>query len=155
MACKQVERALLHQPLGRDVHKIERTGCELALDGVLGLPVERRIEEGGLHAQILQRVDLILHQRDERRDDDAGAGPDQGGDLVAKRFAAARRHQSEAVAALQQRRDDPFLMQAETLVAEHLVELGARHGERFGVQQIEGRQGFGGGGCRHCGSAPE
>ena len=46
-----------------------------------------------------ERVDLILHQRDQRRHDDADARPHERGDLVAERLAAAGRHQHERVAA--------------------------------------------------------
>ena len=42
-----------------------------------------------------QRRHLVLHQRDQRRDDDARARADQRGDLVADRLAAAGRHQHE------------------------------------------------------------
>ena len=36
---------------------------------------QRRIQKRGAHADFRQRRDLILHQRDQRRHDDAGAEP--------------------------------------------------------------------------------
>ena len=57
------------------------------------------VEERGPDPERGERVDLVLHQRDQRRDDDAGAGADQCRDLVAQRLAAAGRHQHERVAA--------------------------------------------------------
>ena len=46
----------------------------------------------------LQRLDLVLHQRDERRDDDRQVVADQRGQLVAERLARAGRHHDERVA---------------------------------------------------------
>ena len=89
--------------------------------GLLAI-VERRIEIGGLDAGLRQRLDLILHQRDQRRDDDARAGPDQRGDLVAQRLAAAGRHQRERVAAGNHRRDDVGLVRTELPKAEDIGE---------------------------------
>ena len=54
-----------------------------------------------------QRGDLILHQRDQRRHDDARAearlAPHERRNLVAQRLAAARRHQHERIAARRRR----------------------------------------------------
>ena len=66
-----------------------------ALERRLLARVERRVEKGCLDAGLSQRLDLVLHQRDQRRDDDAGAGPHEGRDLIAQRLAAARRHQRQ------------------------------------------------------------
>ncbi len=67
-----------------------------------------------------QRLDLVLHERDQRRDDDAGAGPDEGGDLIAKRLAAARRHQRQRIAAGDHGGDDVRLVRAELPKPEHV-----------------------------------
>jgi hypothetical protein len=48
-----------------------------------------------------QPIDLILHQRDKRRHDDVGSLRQFRWHLVAKRFAAARRHDDQRVALLQ------------------------------------------------------
>ena len=48
-----------------------------------------------------QPIDLILHQRDQRRHDDVGSLRQFRWHLVAKRFAAARRHDDQRVALLQ------------------------------------------------------
>src|SRR2546423_9390014 len=59
----------------------------------------RRIEEGRFHAGLVQCADLVVHQGDERRDDDARAlalpmAHDRG-HLVAQRFAAAGGHEHQ------------------------------------------------------------
>ena len=46
----------------------------------------------------LQRVDLVLHQRDQRRDDQRQVIADQRRQLVAERLAGACRHHDERVA---------------------------------------------------------
>ena len=46
----------------------------------------------------LQRLDLVLHQRHERRDDEREVGAHQRGQLVAERLARAGRHHDEHVA---------------------------------------------------------
>ena len=50
-------------------------------------------------AELAQCGDLIVHQRDQRRNHDRGAGAAQGGKLVAQALAAAGRHQHQRVAA--------------------------------------------------------
>jgi len=49
----------------------------------------------------LQLTYLVLHQCDQRRNDEAHASLHQGGKLVAQRFAASGGHERENVAALE------------------------------------------------------
>ncbi len=86
------------QPLRGQVEQIELAIHEgvlnpAALVGILG-----RVEEARPDTEHSQRVDLVLHERDQRRDDHAGAVSHQRGDLVAQRLAAAGRHQRDRVA---------------------------------------------------------
>ena len=83
-----------------------------ALDRLL-----RRVEEPGPHAERRQGVDLVLHERDQRGDDHAGARAHERGDLVAQRLAAAGRHEHEGVAAAHDGVDDLGLLAAERVVA--------------------------------------
>ena len=108
------------KPLGRNVEDVEATGGDAVLQRRLLAIVERRVEKGGLDAGLRQRLDLILHERDQRRDDDAGAGAHERGDLVAQRLAAAGRHQRQRVAAGDHRRDDVRLVRAEVAEAEYV-----------------------------------
>ena len=62
----------------------------------------------GRDAASLQAIHLVLHQGDERRDDDGRCSPRSGGgSLVAERLAAAGGHDDEGVAALRGRRRWP------------------------------------------------
>ena len=70
----------------------------------------------------LQRVHLIFHQRDERRDDDGESGPHERGKLEAERFAAAGRQQGEDVLARERVADDFLLQRAERSEAEELFQ---------------------------------
>ncbi len=125
-AGEHLERLLLHEPLGRDVEKLQGRALEIG-DHVLLLGTrECRVQERRPHARVAQRADLILHQRDQRRDHDADPVAQQRGDLVAERLAAAGRHQHERVAARFRCRDDRALLAAEGFVAEHLAQHAAR-----------------------------
>ena len=63
---QQRNHAILDKSLGRDIEQVERALGQCLLDLALGLPVKRRIQEGGADAKLAQRVDLVLHQCDQR-----------------------------------------------------------------------------------------
>ncbi len=67
------EEALGEQPLRRDVEQIEPTLDRGALHGARLLGPQAAVEVRRAHAQQLERRDLVLHQRDERRHDDGHA----------------------------------------------------------------------------------
>ena len=149
-AVQQLDGLPHAQPLGRQVEQVELAG-EV---GVLDLaPLERllrRVEEPGAHAERGQRVDLVLHEGDQRRDDDAGALPDQRGHLVAERLAAAGGHEHERVAAADDGVDDLGLLAAEGVVPPDAVQHLGRRGQRgLGVERpaatSRGMSGRGGG----------
>ena len=101
-----------------------------------GVGVQAGVEEGGLHAELLEGVHLVLHQRDQRRHHDADALPQQRGELVAQGFSAAGRHQHQRVATRRDMLDDGLLFVAEGRVAENVVEDllggGGGHGRSSG-----------------------
>ncbi len=76
----------------------------------------------------VQLVDLILHQRDQRRHDERGAREHYRGQLVSERFSGTRRHDGKDVAAAEDRADDLFLSFAEAGVAE----VAAKRRQRLG-----------------------
>ena len=71
-------------------------------------------------------VHLVLHQGDERGDDDGRSFHHQGGELVAQGFAAARRHQDEGVAPVDQVPDDALLVTLERIEAEEVLQFGLK-----------------------------
>ncbi len=99
--------------------EVEQLG--LAVEHVLtdllhGGLVERRVEEVGdarLLGEGAHGVDLILHQGDQGRNDDGHALHEQRRQLVAQRFAAARRHQHKRILSFEHVADDRLLIPLE------------------------------------------
>ena len=118
-AIEQPHRRFGPQPLRRQVEQVQLAGQERRLDPPPLARLLGRVEEPGPHALRGQRVHLVLHQRDERGDDHAGAVPDERRDLVAQRLAAAGRHEHERVPAAGNVVDDLPLPAPERLVPEH------------------------------------
>ena len=78
----------------------------------------------------LERLDLVLHERDERRDDEREVVAQQRGELVAERLAGAGGHDHEQVAVSQRGVDRLGLAGPEGAEAEVLAQSGegAIHG---------------------------
>ena len=73
-----------------------------------GTPVVRRhvaVQGRGSDTHGLQVPDLVLHQRDERRDDQGQLVPCHGGQLVTQGLAAPRRQDNQAVTPVEDRLD--------------------------------------------------
>ena len=119
-----LEEAVGHEPLGGHVEQVELAAVQAAEHAARFVGVERRVVEGGPHAGGEQGVDLVLHEADQRRDDDAHAGPHDGRDLEAERLAAAGGHEHEGVAAVDQVLDDLLLVGAELAKAEDVAQHG-------------------------------
>ena len=67
----------------------------------------RGVDVCGWDAGVVERVDLVAHQGDQRRDDDCDAGQQCGRNLVAHGFSGAGRHHAEHVAPGEDRVDEP------------------------------------------------
>ena len=127
IAAPQHLQAARHvQPFGRHVQQIERAIANRAFDPTGLARRQPGIERGGPHPRLPQRVDLVLHQRDQRRHDNADPGAQQRRQLIAQRFAAAGRHQHDRIAAGDDMLDDLLLLTAEAGITEDA----AQHGER-------------------------
>jgi hypothetical protein len=127
---EQAQKARRVQPLGRDIQQRDGAGLQAQLHVLGGVPVERGVQEGGRHAGLVERADLVVHQRDQRRDHDghamAGALAGDGRNLVAKALAAPGGHQHQRVAAGGDMVNDAGLRPAEGRVAEDLAQDGRR-----------------------------
>ena len=108
------------QPLGRDEQEVQ---LAVAVEPA-GLPrlVPRPpgVDAFGAQPELAQLGRLILHQRDERREDEGRTAAEQARKLVAERLAGAGRHDDEAVVAVRRAAADLFLVGAEGGVAEDL-----------------------------------
>jgi hypothetical protein len=115
---QQRQGAFAQQPFRRHVQQLQIPGAQPLLHRALLFEVESGVQKRGFHARLAQRRHLVAHQRDQRRHHHRDAFAQQRGDLVAKGFPAAGRHQHQAVAPGKGVRDDRRLLAAETVVSE-------------------------------------
>jgi len=109
-------------PLGGDEEKVERA-VEVVAAGLAGIVAgEVGVDAGDAQAGGGELGGLVVHQRDERADDQRGASASDGGKLVAEGFAGSGGHDQERVAAVEEGASDGFLIGAEGGKAECGVE---------------------------------
>ncbi|EET45721.1 hypothetical protein NEISICOT_00428 [Neisseria sicca ATCC 29256] len=96
----------------------------------------------------VQARHLVIHQGDQRRNDDGDTFAHQRGNLVTQRLAPTRRHQYQQASAACQCIDDSLLLAAKFGIAEYFVQnlLGGRLGHDDSV----GREKRYFSGFRHC-----
>ena len=114
----RLEEGRVPEPFGSDVHELvvavrHRRETEAHFVGRDG-----RVEEGGGNLAFFEGGDLILHQGDERRDDERRAREEKGGELVAEGLAGAGRHDDDGVAAVDDLFDGLVLPVSEGAIAE-------------------------------------
>ena len=119
--------ARVAEALGRHQHEParavgQRRQHRLGLAGrQRGVEHARRAVAGGG-----QRVALVAHQRDQRRDDDREPVEREPGQLVAERLARTRRHDDERIAPGERRLHRLLLPGAKRLVPEQAVQMCGR-----------------------------
>ena len=90
------QKARRGDALGRGVEQGDLAAQQALLDDVGLVQAQGGVEEGGFDPRLVQRADLVVHQRNQRRNHDADPVPSllagDGGDLVAQAFAAAGGH---------------------------------------------------------------
>ena len=111
------QRVLLQQALRREIQQVERACAHSFDDAPLFVVREGRIQERRTHTELPQGAYLVLHQRDERRDDETGSRSNDGGQLVAQGLAAAGGHDDQRVTPFERLADDLFLGVAEIGIA--------------------------------------
>ena len=122
-----------HQPLRRHVEQLQPVRAQVVPHGARLVHVERGVEHGSGNARLFQRLHLVAHQRDQRRDDDADTGPAQRRHLIAQRLARPGREQHHGVAAFRYMSDNIALLAAKLRVAKHVGEDGV------GILQADGK----------------
>ena len=78
---------------------------------------ERAVEHGRRDAHLGELRSLVVHQRDEGRNHYRSAPAENGGQLVAQRFAAAGRHHDGDVAPGENTANDTLLLGTKGIVA--------------------------------------
>ena len=120
----QLAEARVGKPLGCDQQEPARAIGDRVERRAHVLAPEARVE----HASLLvtaprERVVLVAHEGDQRRDDERQPVHQQAGQLVAERLPLPRRHHDERVAPLHRGLDRLTLAGAEHLEAEPIVQL--------------------------------
>ena len=87
---EQLREAFGRRPFGRDVEQVELAVAQRVADRARVFAEAG--QRGGADPEPFGRADLVVHQRDQRRDDDPGAVPRQRRQLVGQRLARAGRH---------------------------------------------------------------
>ena len=128
----QTER-LGHEPFGSHVEEFD-----IAVDAVVEHDVDlphrkSRMDRRRVDAEPPEAVDLVLHQGDQRRDDDAQTFAQHRRHLIGERLAAAGGHQRQRVAPLADGADDLLLHGTEAVVAPVAFECA----EQFGVYVVQ------------------
>ena len=117
-----IHRAVAQQPLRRDVQQIKAFLDQVAGDGSRFRRVDFRMQRAGVDTDLTKRRHLVVHQRDQRRDDDRGAGTAQRRHLIADALAATGRHQHKGVAASHHMVDCRILLAAKAGKTENLAQ---------------------------------
>jgi hypothetical protein len=83
---------------------------------------ERAVDLRDRYPRLGQRIRLVLHQRDQRRDDERHAGQVQRRQLVAQRLACAGRHDRERIAPRDHGANHVLLAGTQAPDAEHVAQ---------------------------------
>ena len=129
-AGEAVRGAAALEAFRRQVEQPDLAALDLRPAGVHLILRQGAVEVGRGNAPAIERVDLVLHERDERGEHDREAALHQRGHLVAERLAAPGRQHDEHVAPFHDLTDGVGLAWAEVAEAEMLGEGGAGGGER-------------------------
>ncbi|MNU81573.1 hypothetical protein D3C71_712380 [compost metagenome] len=116
------QHARLDQAFRCEVKHFHFTATDARRQITLLLGAEGGVQRSGCHAQLFEGGDLIVHQRDQRRDHHRQAFAQQRRDLEAQGLAATGRHQDQGIAAAGHALNDCTLTATETVVAEDVLE---------------------------------
>ncbi len=118
------------EPLRRDEEKLQAAAEVVDAGLARDLAIQPGVNARHLQPACRELGCLVLHERDERADDQRGAAARDGGQLVAERFARAGRHDQQDIAPGDRRAADLLLIGAK-----------GREAEGAGEQGVEGQIG--------------
>ena len=121
-AFHQMQKTWRQQALRRNVEQIDLARERVALHAPGFVDQLRGIEKIRAHAKLFQLIHLVLHQGNQRRNNDADAIAQQRGDLVTQGLATARGHQHQCVTAARHLADNLGLLAAKSGVTKSLIE---------------------------------
>ena len=116
--------SLLNEPLRREVEELQRgrRGCSERMAFCRSPAGSVLSRHAAGTPQSLQGVDLVLHQRDQRRDDQRQAREQHGRRLETERFAAAGGQDDDRIAPADDARHRLVLQRQEAVVAPVLLQ---------------------------------
>ena len=116
------QKTAKHQAFRRDIKEAVLILVQAAQPAAPFVSGKSRVQKRRGDAAGLQRVNLVLHQRDQWRDHDSEARMHQRRQLEAQRLAATGGQNRKHVLSGQCVADDLFLQRPETFVSEVLLE---------------------------------
>ena len=99
MALQEVSESIHHQPLGADVENLEFVTPDGGKDVISLIRCLTAVDTGCRDAILSEGIDLVLHERQKRADDDGHSGQSNGRNLEAEGFPAPCRKNDERVSA--------------------------------------------------------
>ena len=111
------------EPLRGNVKQLRLPATEPPEDLFSAAAVQRTVQVIGRNAVAPRRIDLVLHQRNQRTDHHRRALQQRGRQLVTQRLAAAGRHDRKNVPARENLADDPLLVGTKRVEPEDRMEL--------------------------------
>ena len=122
---EKLDILFLRQRFGGDIEQLCLAVEHILLHLLDALAIERGVEEvshGILFTIMLDGIDLVLHQGNERRDDNGRPFHQQCRQLVAHGLSTAGWHEHKRVVAIQQVLNNGFLIALERVKAEIVLQ---------------------------------
>ncbi len=115
---EMLKEVIQHQAFWGNVEQADLAAATARHNALLLLPALGGVEAGGGHTVRQQLIDLIFHQRYQRRYHHRQTALYQRRNLIAEGFPAAGRHDHQTVAPSEHGLNDGLLARTELLVAE-------------------------------------
>ena len=121
-AIQHFKATLSQQTLRRDIQEIQLTLAQCTLHAHGFVKALTGIQKRGANAEFAQCIDLILHEGDEWRNNDAASMTQQRRDLITQRLAAASRHKHKRIATTRDQLNNLCLRSAKGRITKHTLQ---------------------------------
>lgn len=121
---QHVDKAGDAEAFGGDEEEVEGAVEVAAAGFARGLAWKAGVDAGDVEPERGKLGGLVVHQSDERGDDQRGASASKGGQLIAERFAGTCRHDQKHIAAIDGGAANGLLVGAKRVEAEALLQYG-------------------------------
>ena len=119
---KHLRKTWYAKPLGRDKQEVEVAGKILNAGLARDATVETRVNAGNAAIQCRKLRVLILHESDQRRDDEGRSTQRDGRQLIAQRLPCPCRHDQQQVSSGNRGSANSLLVRAELRESKHRVQ---------------------------------